>query len=174
MLLMGNSVITKVKGVHCMKISNDTQTTICSIAITISLLLFFLGIHFGSQYLDEHYIKYDVEQMLNIYYDISDPVEKEGEDIIIDKRWIVKSVIGRRIYSQLSTQDGVNFFSDYARKQDWAICTNRWDLDNRTGKRTYYLTLKKKEITCYIEHEEGSEIWRFWIQKDDIFRKLGL
>lgn len=38
---MGNSVITKVKGVHCMKISNDTQTTICSIAITISLLLFF-------------------------------------------------------------------------------------------------------------------------------------
>lgn len=112
--------------------------------------------------------------MINIYYEISDPVEKEGEDIIIDKRWIVKSVIGKRIYSQLSTQDGVNFFSDYARKQDWAICTNRWDLDNRTGKRTYYLTLKKKEITCYIEHEEGSEIWRFWIQKDDIFRKLGL
>ena len=31
---MGNSVITKVKGVHCMKISNDTQTTICSIAIS--------------------------------------------------------------------------------------------------------------------------------------------
>ena len=101
-----------------MKISNDTQTTICSIAITISLLLFFLGIHFGSQYLDEHYIKYDVEQMLNIYYEISDPVEKEGEDIIIDKRWIVKSVIGKRIYSQLSTQDGVNFISDDARKQD--------------------------------------------------------
>lgn len=73
-----------------MKISNDTQTTICSIAITISLLLFFLGIHFGSQYLDEHYIKYDVKQMLNIYYEISDPVEKEGEDIIIDKRWICK------------------------------------------------------------------------------------
>lgn len=48
--------------------------------------------------------------MLNIYYEISDPVEKEGEDIIIDKRWIVKSVIGKRIYSQLSTQDGVNFF----------------------------------------------------------------
>ena len=135
MLLMGNSVITKIKGVHCMKISNDTQTTICSIAITISLLLFFLGIHFGSQYLDEHYIKYDVEQMLNIYYEISDPVEKEDENIIIDKRWIVKSVIGKRIYSQLSTQDGVNFFSDYARKQDWAICTNRWDLDNRTGSR---------------------------------------
>lgn len=157
-----------------MKTSNDAKMTVCSIAVTLSILLITLGVYLGTQYLDENYIKYDVEQMLNIYYEISDPVEKGGENIIIDKRWIVKSVIGKRIYSQLSTQDGVNFFSDYARKQDWAICTNRWDLDNRTGKRTYYLTLKKKEITCYIEHEEGSEIWRFWIQKDDIFRKLGL
>ncbi|MBL6441122.1 MAG: hypothetical protein JNG41_00255 [Dialister sp.] len=157
-----------------MKTSNDAKMTVCSIAVTLSILLITLGVYLGTQYLDENYVKYDVEQMLNIYYEISDPVEKEGENIIIDKRWIVKSVIGKRIYSQLSTQDGVNFFSDYARKQDWAICTNRWDLDNRTGKRTYYLTLKKKEITCYIEHEEESEIWRFWIQKDDIFRKLGL
>lgn len=157
-----------------MKTSNDAKMTVCSIAVTLSILLITLVVYLGTQYLDENYVKYDVEQMLNIYYEISDPVEKEGENIIIDKRWIVKSVIGKRIYSQLSTQDGVNFFSDYARKQDWAICTNRWDLDNRTGKRTYYLTLKKKEITCYIEHEEGSEIWRFWIQKDDIFRKLGL
>ena len=157
-----------------MKISNDAKMTVCSIAVTLSILLITLGVYLGTQYLDENYVKYDVEQMLNIYYEISDPVEKGGENIIIDKRWIVKSVIGKRIYPQLSTQDGVNFFSDYARKQDWAICTNRWDLDNRTGKRTYYLTLKKKEITCYIEHEEGSEIWRFWIQKDDIFRKLGL
>ena len=157
-----------------MKTSNDAKMTVCSIAVTLSILLITLGVYLGTQYLDENYVKYDVEQMLNIYYEISDPVEKGGENIIIDKRWIVKSVIGKRIYSQLSTQDGVNFFSDYARKQDWAICTNRWDLDNRTGKRTYYLTLKKKEITCYIEHEEGSEIWRFWIQKDDIFRKLGL
>lgn len=157
-----------------MKTSNDAKMTVCSIAVTLSILLITLGVYLGTQYLDENYIKYDVEQMLNIYYEISDPVEKGGENIIIDKRWIVKSVIGKRIYPQLSTQDGVNFFSDYARKQDWAICTNRWDLDNRTGKRTYYLTLKKKEITCYIEHEEGSEIWRFWIQKDDIFRKLGL
>lgn len=157
-----------------MKTSNDAKMTVCSIAVTLSILLITLGVYLGTQYLDENYVKYDVEQMLNIYYEISDPVEKGGENIIIDKRWIVKSVIGKRIYQQLSTQDGVNFFSDYARKQDWAICTNRWDLDNRTGKRTYYLTLKKKEITCYIEHEEGSEIWRFWIQKDDIFRKLGL
>uniref|UniRef100_UPI004027FA64 hypothetical protein n=1 Tax=Dialister sp. TaxID=1955814 RepID=UPI004027FA64 len=157
-----------------MKTSNDAKMTVCSIAVTLSILLITLGVYLGTQYLDENYVKYDVEQMLNIYYEISDPVEKGGENIIIDKRWIVKSVIGKRIYPQLSTQDGVNFFSDYARKQDWAICTNRWDLDNRTGKRTYYLTLKKKEITCYIEHEEGSEIWRFWIQKDDIFRKLGL
>lgn len=157
-----------------MKTSNDAKMTVCSIAVTLSILLITLGVYLGTQYLDENYIKYDVEQMLNIYYEISDPVEKGGENIIIDKRWIVKSVIGKRIYPQLSTQDGVNFFSDYARKQDWAICTNRWDLDNRTGKRTYYLTLKKKEITCYIEHEEGSEIWRFWIPKDDIFRKLGL
>lgn len=157
-----------------MKTSNDAKMTVCSIAVTLSILLITLGVYLGTQYLDENYIKYDVEQMLNIYYEISDPVEKGGENIIIDKRWIVKSVIGKRIYPQLSTQDGVNFFSYYARKQDWAICTNRWDLDNRTGKRTYYLTLKKKEITCYIEHEEGSEIWRFWIQKDDIFRKLGL
>lgn len=157
-----------------MKTSNDAKMTVCSIAVTLSILLITLGVYLGTQYLDENYVKYDVEQMLNIYYEISDPVEKGGENIIIDKRWIVKSVIGKRIYPQLSTQDGVNFFSDYARKQDWAICTNRWDLDNRTGKRTYYLTLKKKEITCYIEHEEGSEIWRFWIQKDDIFRKMGL
>ena len=157
-----------------MKTSNDAKMTVCSIAVTLSILLITLGVYLGTQYIYENYIKYDVEQMLNIYYEISDPVEKGGENIIIDKRWIVKSVIGKRIYPQLSTQDGVNFFSDYARKQDWAICTNRWDLDNRTGKRTYYLTLKKKEITCYIEHEEGSEIWRFWIQKDDIFRKLGL
>lgn len=157
-----------------MKTSNDAKMTVCSIAVTLSILLITLGVYLGTQYLDENYVKYDVEQMLNIYYEISDPVKKGGENIIIDKRWIVKSVIGKRIYPQLSTQDGVNFFSDYARKQDWAICTNRWDLDNRTGKRTYYLTLKKKEITCYIEHEEGSEIWRFWIQKDDIFRKLGL
>lgn len=157
-----------------MKTSNDAKMTVCSIAVTLIILLITLGVYLGTQYLDENYVKYDVEQMLNIYYEISDPVEKGGENIIIDKRWIVKSVIGKRIYPQLSTQDGVNFFSDYARKQDWAICTNRWDLDNRTGKRTYYLTLKKKEITCYIEHEEGSEIWRFWIQKDDIFRKLGL
>ena len=162
------------KQVNSMKISNDAKMTVCSIAVTLSILLITLGVYLGTQYLDENYVKYDVEQMLNIYYEISDPVEKGGENIIIDKRWIVKSVIGKRIYPQLSTQDGVNFFSDYARKQDWAICTNRWDLDNRTGKRTYYLTLKKKEITCYIEHEEGSEIWRFWIQKDDIFRKLGL
>ena len=157
-----------------MKTSNDAKMTVCSIAVTLSILLITLGVYLGTQYLDENYVKYDVEQMLNIYYEISDPVEKGGENIIIDKRWIVKSVIGKRIYPQLSTQDGVNFFSDYARQQDWAICTNRSVLDYRSGKRTDYLTLKKKEITCYIEHEEGSEIWRFWIQKDDIFRKLGL
>ena len=42
------------------------------------------------------------------------------------------------------------------------------------GDRIYYLTLKKKDISCYIEHEEFSEKWRIWIQKDDIFRKMGL
>lgn len=162
------------KQVNSMKTSNDAKMTVCSIAVTLSILLITLGVYLGTQYLDENYVKYDVEQMLNVCNQIPDPTERKEETITIDKRWIVKSVIANRIYPQLSNQDGVNFFSDYARKQDWAICTNRWDLDNRTGKRTYYLTLKKKEITCYIEHEEGSEIWRFWIQKDDIFRKLGL
>lgn len=162
------------KQVNSMKTSNDAKMTVCSIAVTLSILLITLGVYLGTQYLDENYVKYDVEQMLNVCNQIPDPTERKGETITIDKRWIVKSVIANRIYPQLSTQDGVNFFSDYARKQDWTICTNRWDLDNRTGKRTYYLTLKKKEITCYIEHEEGSEIWRFWVQKEDIFRKMGL
>lgn len=42
------------------------------------------------------------------------------------------------------------------------------------GDKIYYLTLKKKGISCYIAHEEFSEKWRIWIQKDDIFRKMGL
>ena len=33
------------------------------------------------------------------------------------------------------------------------------------------MTLKKKDISCYIAHEEFSENWRIWIQKDDIFRR---
>lgn len=153
---------------------NVSRSSILSIAITVSVILIFLGIHFGSQYLDENYVKYDVEQMLHIYYQVPDPAERKGEDITIDKRWIVKSVIANRAYPDLSTEDGVKFFYDYAQKHAWKICSNRWDVDNRTGVRTYCLTLKRKGFTCYIEHEEKSEIWRFWIQKDDIFRKLGL
>ena len=157
-----------------MKISYDTKMTLGSIAVTVSIVLISLGVYFGSQYLDEHYVKYDVAQMIEIYQQILDPMERKGENITIDKRWIVKSVIGERIYPQLSTLEGVHFFSVYAKEHNWEIGTNRWDVDNRTGIRRYYLTLKKKDITCYIMHEDISETWRFWIQKDDIFRKLGL
>ena len=161
------------KQVNSMKISNDAKMTVCSIAVTLSILLITLGVYWGTQYLDENYVKYDVEQMLNVCNQIPDPTERKGETITIDKRWIVKSVIANRIYPQLSNQDGIQFFSDYARSHGWVICKSRWG-KNKRGDNIYYLTLKKKDISCYIEHEEGSEIWRFWIQKEDIFRKMGL
>lgn len=156
-----------------MKLSNDTQVTIYSIVITVSILLVSLGVHFGRKYLDENFIKYNVEQMTNIYYQIPDPMERKGEKIIIDKRWIVKSVIAYRIYPQLSNQGGIQFFSNYAKSNGWVICNSRWG-ENKKGDNIYYLTLKKGDITCYISHEEFSDEWRLWIQKDDIFKKLGL
>ena len=96
-----------------MKTSNDAKMTVCSIAVTLSILLITLGVYLGTQYLDENYVKYDVEQMLNVCNQIPDPTERKGETITIDKRWIVKSVIANRIYPQLSNQDGIQFFSDY-------------------------------------------------------------
>lgn len=156
-----------------MKISNDAKMTVCSIAVTLSILLITLGVYWGTQYLDENYVKYDVEQMLNVCNQIPDPTERKGETITIDKRWIVKSVIANRIYPQLSNQDGIQFFSDYARSHGWVICKSRWG-KNKRGDNIYYLTLKKKDISCYIAHEEFSEKWRIWIQKDDIFKKMGL
>lgn len=161
------------KQVNSMKTSNDAKMTVCSIAVTLSILLITLGVYLGTQYLDENYVKYDVEQMLNVCNQIPDPTERKGETITIDKRWIVKSVIANRIYPQLSNQDGIQFFSDYAIRHGWVICKSRWG-ENKRGDKIYYLTLKKKDISCYIAHEEFSEKWRIWIQKDDIFRKLGL
>lgn len=148
-----------------MKTSNDAKMTVCSIAVTLSILLITLGVYFGTQYLDENYVKYDVEQMLNVCNQIPDPTERKGETITIDKRWIVKSVIANRIYPELSNQDGVNFFSDYARKQDWAICTNRWDLDNRTGKHTYYLTLKRKKLHVILNTRRDLKYGDFGYKK---------
>jgi len=150
-----------------MKTSNDAKMTVCSIAVTLSILLITLGVYLGTQYLDENYVKYDVEQMLNVCNQIPDPTERKEETITIDKRWIVKSVIANRIYPQLSNQDGIQFFSDYAIRHGWVICKSRWG-ENKRGDKIYYLTLKKKDISCYIAHEEFSEKWRIWIQKDDI------
>ena len=109
-----------------MKTSNDAKMTVCSIAVTLSILLITLGVYLGTQYLDENYVKYDVEQMLNVCNQIPDPTERKGETITIDKRWIVKSVIANRIYPQLSNQDGIQFFSDYGIRHGWVICKSRW------------------------------------------------
>ena len=39
-----------------MKTSNDAKMTVCSIAVTLSILLITLGVYWGTQYLDENYV----------------------------------------------------------------------------------------------------------------------
>lgn len=157
-----------------MKSISTNKRTILSIATTIGIILFSIFIIMGEKYLDENYIQNNINQMFKIYNQIPDPVPRRDEKYFIDKRWIVKSVIAYRCYPHLSTIDGITFFSNYAKNNSWKIIRSRWDVDKGRNTRTYYLTIKKNEFVCYIENEENSDRWRIWIQKEDIFKKLGL
>lgn len=149
---------------------NISRSSILSIAISAGILLFSFGIYRGGEYLEECFIKSNVTQMLSVYQSIPNPIECDREVLKIEKRWIVKSVVADRFYSDLSTEDGKSFFTNYANKNSWEIIENQY----YDSMNEYYLTIQKGKIKCFFIHREGAEKWRIRIVKEDIFMKLGL
>ncbi len=154
-----------------MKLSENNKRTLISIFATIGILSAWGGATIGGQYIYDHYVKYNIEQMINISHQIPDPVKKENERISIYSKWIDKMVIVYRIYPNLSMQDGARFYSDYARHNGWTIESSGLEED-KSGRRGYYLYLYKDGISCDISHTEYSNEWRFWFQKDTAYRNV--
>lgn len=148
-----------------MKLSDNNKRTLISVLAVVIMLLIWGGERIGKQYIIDNFVKYDVEQMINVSHQIPDPVEKISEQIVISKKWIDQSVIVYRNYPNLSVQEGVKFYSEYAKNNGWTIESSRWD-NSSNGNRFYYLDLKKGNISCYIIYIVQTNEWEFWIQKD--------
>lgn len=147
-----------------------TRNTILYIITIISILFIPVCIYIGVKYIDQHFIKNNVIQMISIYHDIPDPVDRSNEIVKIEKRWVVKSLVADRFYHNLSKEDGKIFFTNYAKRSGWKIIENQY----YENMKEYYLTIKKGDITCFFIHKEYSDKWRIRIVKNDIFFKLGL
>lgn len=154
-----------------MKLSDNNKRTLISIFATIGILSAWGGATIGGQYIYDHYVKYNIEQMINISHQIPDPAKKENENIHIFSKGIDKMVIVYRVYPNLSMHDGVQFYSDYAKNNGWKIESNRMESDN-SGESVFHLVLQKNGITCNISHAEYSNAWRFRFQKDTVYKNL--
>lgn len=65
-----------------MKLSDNNKRTLISIFATIGILSAWGGATIGGQYIYDHYVKYNIEQMINISHQIPDPVKKKMKGLV--------------------------------------------------------------------------------------------